>query len=171
MRVLNFDKCEFITRIPELSGAPNLKELSLVFCENLVEIHESVGFLDKLEILNFEGCSKLCTFPPIELTSLESINLSYCSSLVSFPEILGKMENITHLSLEYTAISKLPHSIRKLVRLQSLELRNCGMVQLPSSIATLPELEVLSIWQCEGLQSSKQEEYVENESLMIEVKK
>ncbi|RDX98506.1 Disease resistance-like protein CSA1, partial [Mucuna pruriens] len=167
MRVLNFDKCEFITQIPELSGAPNLKELSFVFCENLVEIHESVGFLDKLEILNFEGCSKLWTLPPIKLTSLESINLSYCSSLVSFPEILGKMENITHLSLEYTAISKLPYSITNLVRLQRLELRNCGMVQLPSSIATLPELEVLSIWQCERLQLSKQDKDVEKESLMV----
>ncbi|RDX93326.1 TMV resistance protein N, partial [Mucuna pruriens] len=167
MTVLNFDKCEFVTRIPELSDAPNLKELSFVFCENLVEIHESVGFLDKLEILNFEGCSKLWTFPPIKLTSLESINLSYCSSLVNFPEILGKMENITHLSLEYTAISKLPYSIGKLVRLRRLELRNCGMVQLPSSIATLPELEVLSIWQCEGLQPLKQDKYVENNSLMV----
>ncbi|TKY68316.1 WRKY transcription factor 19 [Spatholobus suberectus] len=131
-----------------------------------IEIHESVGFLDKLEILNFEGCSKLERFPPIKLTSLESINLSYCSSLVSFPEILGKMENITDISLEYTAISELPYSIRKLVRLRSLELRNCGMVQLPSSIATLPELEMLSIWQCEGLQPSQQDKDVETESLM-----
>lgn len=100
MRVLNFDRCKFLTRTPDLSGAPILKELSSVFCENLVEIHDSVGFLDKLEIMNFESCSKLETFPPIKLTSLESINLSYCSSLVSFPEILGKME--------YTAISILP---------------------------------------------------------------
>lgn len=80
MRVLNFDRCEFLTRTPDLSGAPILKELSSVFCENLVEIHDSVGFLDKLEIMNFESCSKLETFPPIKLTSLESINLSYCSS-------------------------------------------------------------------------------------------
>ncbi|KAG4977447.1 hypothetical protein JHK86_036921 [Glycine max] len=167
MRVLNFDRCEFLTRTPDLSGAPILKELSSVFCENLVEIHDSVGFLDKLEIMNFESCSKLETFPPIKLTSLESINFSYCSSLVSFPEILGKMENITHLSLEYTAISKLPNSIRELVRLQSLELHNCGMVQLPSSIVTLRELEVLSICQCEGLRFSKQDEDVKNKSLLM----
>ncbi|TKY68328.1 suppressor of npr1-1 [Spatholobus suberectus] len=77
------------------------------------------------------------------------------------------MENITHVSLEYTAISELPYSIRKLVRLRSLELRNCGMVQLPSSIATLPELEMLSIRQCEGLQPSKQDKDVESESLMV----
>ncbi|TKY68314.1 suppressor of npr1-1 [Spatholobus suberectus] len=126
-----------------------------------VRIHESVGSLDKLEIMNFEGCSNLWTFPPLELTSLEYLNLSHCSSLKSFPEILGKMENITHLSLEYTAITKLPYSIGYLIRLQRLELHSCGMVQLPTTIATLPELEELSIWQCEGLQASKQDKDVE----------
>ncbi|GAU51639.1 hypothetical protein TSUD_414630 [Trifolium subterraneum] len=137
------------------------KELSLVRCQNLVEIHDSVGFLDKLKILNVQGCGKLRTVPPIHLTSLEHLNLSQCSSLVSFPEILGNMKNITTLSLEYTAISEFPYSIGYLPRLKSLELHGCGKLRLPSSIILLSELEELNIWQCEGLQLYKQDKCIE----------
>ncbi|AET02383.1 putative TIR domain, winged helix-turn-helix DNA-binding domain-containing protein [Medicago truncatula] len=157
MTLLNFDECKIITHIPDVSGAPNLERLSLDSCENLVEIHDSVGFLDKLEILNLGSCAKLRNLPPIHLTSLQHLNLSHCSSLVSFPEILGNMKNITSLSLEYTAIREFPYSIGNLPRLKSLELHGCGNLLLPSSIILLSELEELSIWQCEGLKSYKQD--------------
>lgn len=160
MEVLNLDKCELLTHIPDVSGAPNLEKLSFLNCENLVSLHESVGFLDKLRILNVGGCKRLPSFPPIKLTSLEFLNLSYCSTLVNFPEILGNMKNITHLSLEYTAVRELPYSIENLSGLQSLELRGCGMLQLPSIIAVLPGLNELRISQCEGLKSSKQDKKV-----------
>lgn len=167
MRHLNLDGCKFITHIPDVSGAPNLEELSLVYCENIVEIHESVGFLSKLKIMSVEGCRKLRSLPPINLTSLQYLNLSHCLSLVSFPEILENMENITHLSLEYTAIKELPYSIGKLIRLRRLELHGCGMFQLPSSIVLLAELEWLSISQCEGLQSSRQDKGTEKLSSKV----
>lgn len=167
MRLLNLDGCKFITHIPDISGAPNLEELSVVYCENIVEIHESVGFMNKLRIMDVEGCRRLRSFPPIHLTSLQYLNLSRCSSLESFPEILENMENITHLSLEYTAIKELPYSIGNLIRLQSLELHGCGKFQLPSSIVLLTELERLSISQCEGLQFSKQDEGTEKMSSMV----
>jgi len=157
MTFLNFDECKIITHMPDVSGAPNLERLSLDCCENLVEIHDSVGFLDKLEILNLGSCAKLRNLPPIHLTSLQHLNLSHCSSLVSFPEILGNMKNITSLSLEYTAIREFPYSIGNLPRLKSLELHGCGNLLLPSSIILLSELEELSIWQCEGLKSYKQD--------------
>lgn len=167
MRLMNFDECEFVTHIPDVSGIPNLEELSLVSCENLVVIHVSVGLLDKLKKVNVEGCRKLWTFPPINLSSLEYLNLSHCSRLESFPEILGNMKNITQLTLEYTAIRELPYSIGNLPRLRSLTLHSCGMLQLPFSIALLPELEALSIWQCEGLQSAKQDKGLEKFSSMV----
>ena len=40
--------CESIQELPEMC-APNLKTLMLTSCENLVEVHESIGLLDKLE--------------------------------------------------------------------------------------------------------------------------
>ncbi|KAL2334991.1 hypothetical protein Fmac_016204 [Flemingia macrophylla] len=151
MRVLNFSYCDWITEIPDVRGVPNLQDLSFRYCENLINIHESVGFLDKLKTLNANGCSKLRSFPPIKLTSLQELELSFCDSLECFPKILGKMHNLTYLCIEGTPIKELPFSIQNLIHLETLELRRCGIVQLPSSISVMQELRNLIIHRCEGL--------------------
>ncbi|XP_057446600.1 TMV resistance protein N-like isoform X2 [Lotus japonicus] len=150
LRVLNFDGTECLTQIPDVSGLPNLEKLSFECCENLVTIHDSVGFLDKLKLLSAFGCTKLRSFPPIKLSSLEELELSSCSSLESFPEILGKMENITRLELKHTSIKELPFSFRNLTRLRDIALLDCGNVQLPSSIVMLPELAEIFAVECKG---------------------
>ncbi|KAK2419783.1 disease resistance protein RUN1 [Trifolium repens] len=76
MKVLKFDKCEHLIRIPNVSCLPNLEELSFTECENLITIDNSIGFLSKLEILNAWGCKKLRRFPPLKLPSLKDLGLS-----------------------------------------------------------------------------------------------
>ncbi|XP_057446765.1 disease resistance protein Roq1-like [Lotus japonicus] len=139
LKILNFDYCEYLTEIPDVSDL-NLEELSFEYCEELVTIHSSVGFLDKLRILNAEGCSKLRSFPPMELSSLERLNLSHCRSLESFPEILGKMENLKGIYLERTSIEELPFSFGNLVGLDTLILEESEMFRLTSSIVMMPNL-------------------------------
>ncbi|XP_061350173.1 disease resistance protein Roq1-like [Gastrolobium bilobum] len=158
MRVLNFKKCECIIEIPDVSGVPNLEELSFEKCYNLIKIHTSVGFLNKLKFLNADYCEKLRSFPPIKLTSLKKLQLSYCPSLENFPEILGKMEKITRLGITDTPIKELPFSIQNLTQLESLELRRCGVLQLPRSISTMRKHLLLIVRECEGLLLSKQDE-------------
>ncbi|XP_061343744.1 TMV resistance protein N-like [Gastrolobium bilobum] len=159
MKVLNFNHCQYITEIPDVSGVPNLEELSFGDCENLIKIHESVGFLNELKILNAEGCKKFRSFPPIKLTSLEKLKLSYCPSLENFPEILGKMEKIKLIHVFDTRIKELPFSIQNLTQLERIDLKPCGgMFHLPRSILMLREFDELNVWNCEGLLISKQEE-------------
>ncbi|RDX58063.1 TMV resistance protein N, partial [Mucuna pruriens] len=166
LTVLNFDETECLTQIPDISSLQNLVKLTFECCENLVAIHDSVGFLDKLKRLSAFGCSKLMSFPPIKLTSLEQLDLSSCSSLESFPEILGKMENITQLELKYTPIREFPFSFRNLARLQDLVLVDCGSVKLPSSIVMLPELAEIFALGCKGWLLPKQDEDEEKVSSM-----
>ncbi|RZB57639.1 TMV resistance protein N [Glycine soja] len=135
-----------------------LLELSFCNCENLIKIHESVGFLDKLKILYAGGYSKLMSFPPIKLTSLEELKLSYCGSLECFPEILGKMENVTSLDIKNTPIKEFPSSIQNLTQLQRIKLKNGGIIQLPSSIFGMKELRYFIVKKCEGLLLSKENE-------------
>ncbi|XP_022639967.1 uncharacterized protein LOC106769791 isoform X6 [Vigna radiata var. radiata] len=167
LTVLNFDGTECLTKIPDISSLQNLEKLTFECCENLVAIHGSVGFLDKLKILSAFGCSKLTSFPPIKLISLERLDISSCSSLESFPEILGKMENITQLELKYTPLKEFPFSFRNLARLQDLVLVDCGNVQLPSSIVMLPELAEIFALGCKGWLLPKQDENDEEKELHV----
>ena len=118
LTVLKFDRCKFLTQIPDVSDLPNLRELSFEECESLVAVDDSIGFLNKLKILNAKGCSKLTSFPPLNLTSLETLEISECSSLEYFPEILGEMENIKQLVLRDLPIKELPFSFQNLIGLQ-----------------------------------------------------
>ncbi|KAH1152311.1 hypothetical protein GLYMA_16G214000v4 [Glycine max] len=158
LTVLNFDQCEFLTKIPDVSDLPNLKELSFNWCESLVAVDDSIGFLNKLKKLSAYGCRKLTSFPPLNLTSLETLALSHCSSLEYFPEILGEMENIKHLFLYGLHIKELPFSFQNLIGLPWLTLGSCGIVKLPCSLAMMPELSGIDIYNCNRWQWVESEE-------------
>ncbi|KAB1213042.1 TMV resistance protein N [Morella rubra] len=101
MTIINFSGSKFLTKVPNLSRSPNLKEVVLTNCKNLVEVHHSVGFLDKLVTLNCSGCFKLTSFPKsLKLMSLEKLYLQGCESLQNFPEIECEMKNVNYVVLE-----------------------------------------------------------------------
>ena len=81
LKRINLHKCESITKLPNLC-APNLEYLDLSYCKNLVECHESIGFLDKLQKLYLSRCEKLQNFPShLTWKSLDTLNTSFCFSL------------------------------------------------------------------------------------------
>ena len=47
---MNFSFCESLRKFPDVSRIPNLENLDLKGCTNLVEVHHSVGSHDKLVI-------------------------------------------------------------------------------------------------------------------------
>ncbi|KAM1542966.1 hypothetical protein PS2_012315 [Malus domestica] len=85
---MNFERCKFLEEIPDCTGIPNLKRLNLNYCRGLVEVHPSVGFLDKLVELRVRGCFNLVIFPRrITLKSLEVIDLGDALGLRIFQEL------------------------------------------------------------------------------------
>ncbi|KAJ7974902.1 TMV resistance protein N [Quillaja saponaria] len=143
--------------VPDLSGIPNLKELHLDGCKNLIEIHDSVGHLENLVRLSAESCSRLEAFPPnIKLPSLKYLNLQSCSRLEVFPNVLEKMEKISWINMCGTAIEELPSSIENLVGLQKLKLSFCKRLEdlLPSSICKLENLYSLGLEGCRQVMPS-----------------
>ncbi|WVZ15466.1 hypothetical protein V8G54_013032 [Vigna mungo] len=145
LSVISLQDCKFLTDLPSLRDAPFLTTLRLDNCCNLVNIDESIGFLDKLRFLSASYCTKLKTLAPcIMLTSLETLDLGRCFSLESFPEVLGKMEKIRTIYLDCTGIDKLPFSIGNFVWLELLSLTECERLhQLPGSISIMPKVKVL----------------------------
>ena len=84
MKSIYLSGCESITNLPNLC-APNLETLDLSFCKNLVEFHESIGFLDKLQSLDLRSCEKFQNLPRhLTWKSLNNYDFSSCPSLEFF---------------------------------------------------------------------------------------
>ncbi|XP_062159715.1 TMV resistance protein N-like [Alnus glutinosa] len=153
LTIMDFDECEFLEMIPDVSNIPNLEKLTLRCCTNLVEIHQSVGFLDQLVNLNLNYCYNLKSFPRrLRLRSLEYLGLGGCSKLNYFPEIECEMEHLRCIYLEYSGIKELPSSIRHAISLRDLYLeKSINLTNLPSSIYQLEHLVRLTLGGCSKL--------------------
>jgi len=127
--------------------APNLETLDLSLCKNLVTVHESFGFLDKLQAWNLDRCAKLQNLPnSLRLKSLKEFFLTDCSSLEKFPDIHLEMKCLENLDLSGSGILELPSSIGYLTGLKSLDLEYChNLRDVPDSIYKLQLLEGLYI--------------------------
>ncbi|KAG7942553.1 hypothetical protein I3843_16G109300 [Carya illinoinensis] len=146
LTVMDLRDCEFLTKIPDLSSSPNLEKLDIRYCKNLVEVHHSIGFLDKLSSFLVVGCCKLSILPKIfNLRSLRFFFFCGCSSLEDFPEIECEMEFLHELNLFGTSIRELPSSIENLRGLKTLSLKGSSIIELPSSIGNLAQLQNLSV--------------------------
>ncbi|XP_068316813.1 TMV resistance protein N-like [Pyrus communis] len=135
---------------PDFSGVPNLVELALGHCKNLVEIHPSIAVLKRLKHLHISGCNSIKSLPSeVEMDSLESLNLNGCSNVKKIPEFGEHMKNLSKLHLGGTAIEKMPSSIEHLVGLKELNLFNCkNLLNLPRAICNLKSLRRLCMGQC-----------------------
>ena len=146
---MNFNSNQYIRKLPDLSSAtPNIKKLDLRDCRKLVKIHDSVGYLDKLESWDLRKCVELQILPScIPMKSLKYLNLIYCKRVKSFPDIPQEMENLKYLNLGLTAIRELPPSIGNLTGLERLEIGSSFYsCQLPSSIYKLQQLHTLHLY-------------------------
>ena len=146
---MDFRSCIYITELPDLSmSTPNLKELVLSDCNNLVEVHQSVGRLDKLVVWNLKGCSELQLLPDcLMMKSLEYFNVLYCSKLKKFPNIHPVMKSLKYLEIGETSISVLPPSFGNLTLLRTMLFGSFDhMLHLPSSIYELQHLSDLGLY-------------------------
>ncbi|CAN6687048.1 unnamed protein product [Malus baccata var. baccata] len=135
---------------PDFNGIPNIEELILGNCKNLVEIHPSIAVLKRLENLNLRNCENINTLPSkVEMDSLEYFCLYGCSNVKKIPEFGEQMKNVSWISLSGTAIEKIPSSIGHLVGLRELLVTNCkNLLNLPRAICNLKSLEGLYVSQC-----------------------
>ena len=121
---------------PDFTGVQNLEILVLNSCEELRELHPSIGFLKKLVRLDLKCCEKLICLPSTicSLKSLESLDLSGCLNFDNLRKNLGNVKGLKRLELMGTAIKELPSSIERLTGLTSLDIRGCkNLVCLPNT--------------------------------------
>ncbi|KAL7209983.1 hypothetical protein ACSBR1_031538 [Camellia fascicularis] len=128
LKILNLSNSKCLTKSPIFCALPMLEELLLESCTGLMELHESIGLLDKLVHLNLKYCMNLRYLPGsiCELKAVKHLNLTGCAKLEEFPENLGHMECLTELLGDGTTIKQLPFSIGLLNNLRRLSLKGCN---------------------------------------------
>ncbi|XP_039168362.1 disease resistance protein RUN1-like [Eucalyptus grandis] len=153
LKYIKFNHCESMVRMPDLSYTPNIENLDFSHCKNLVEAHESIAYLDKLQVLNLRECSELSVFPNVlKSKKLQALDLCHCMKLERFPDIPHKLEGFKRLILEGIAIKELPTSIENLAALQEMHIKDCkNLENLPSSIYKLQNLTNLAVEYCTNL--------------------
>ena len=153
LKLIDLSDSQNLIEIPNLTGAPNLKQLILQGCTELPKIHASVGNLKQLIQLDLNGCKRLESLPQtINLESLEVFILSGCLRLKKFPEVVGKMSCLLELYLNETAINDLPLSMEHLTGLIKLDLRDCkNLSSLPNACCSSMSLKVLTLSGCSKL--------------------
>ncbi|CAL9004936.1 unnamed protein product [Prunus brigantina] len=149
LTIMNLKGCQFLEKIPDLSGIPNIKYLNLSMCTRLVEVDGSVGFLDKLVELDLSGCFKLMRFgTTLRLKSLEQLNLFGCERLESFPEIEVEMESLRTLDISGSGVRELPSPIAYLTGLEKLHADYCENLTITVNSELLPNLYQFSLMGC-----------------------
>ncbi|KAI9128944.1 hypothetical protein K1719_000427 [Acacia pycnantha] len=132
---LNLKGCEYVKEIPDLSNLRKLKKLMLSNCKNLIGIHDSVGYLPKLEILQVQD-------------DVLRIDLSRFRNVLTFLDLSGNDFTIL------PAWMKECHFLKRLLlkdckhlrevegippNITNLEARNCVSLSLESKSLILSE--------------------------------
>ncbi|KAJ6978678.1 TMV resistance protein N isoform X2 [Populus alba x Populus x berolinensis] len=177
LKVLDLRHSRDLIRTPDFSGLPALEKLIFEDCISLVQIHNSIGDLQRLLILNLRNCSSLMELPEemSRLNSLQELVLDGCSNLdilnmelehhqgcnlLQSDGIVASASYITSLPLKLFFPSRF--SARKMLRftsfslprfLESLDLSGTTIRSLPESIKGLGLLRYLYLRNCKMLEA------------------
>ncbi|CAB4317858.1 unnamed protein product [Prunus armeniaca] len=119
-----------------LEAFPNLVEMNIDYCNDLVELP-----------------AKLC-----DLIRLKKLSITNCHKLSALPEEIGKLVNLEVLRLRSsTELERLPGSIKNLKKLSFLDIYNCLSIKnLPEEIGEMSDLRKINMGQCSRLQELPQ---------------
>lgn len=133
LKILNLSHSHGLTRSPDFSKFPNLEQLILKDCTSLSKVHQSIGHLERLVLVNLKDCKLLkdLTRSLYHSKSIAFLVLSGCPRLGNLAEDLGEMVSLITLLADNTSIREVLSAIVRLKNLRYLSLR--GLKGLPSN--------------------------------------
>ena len=139
-----FENCS----IPISDALPNLSEISIDYCNDLVELPIGLCDIAHLKKLYITNCHKLSTLPEEtgKLVNLEMLRLRSCTNLSELPESIRSLHKLSILDIsDSLSISKLPKHIGELCKLKELNVKGCLRLRnpLPESTLDLDQLKLV----------------------------
>lgn len=150
MRKLSFILCKVNhsldpsdTNLPSLF--PNLIDLTIDHCDDLIELPSSICSIRSLQSLSITNCHSLKKLPldMDGLANLEVLRTYACPNLRSLPSCLCKLVYLKYLDISQCVnLMKLPEGMGELVMLEKIDMREC------SRLSSLPKsaLRLSSLW-------------------------
>ncbi|XP_027907361.1 TMV resistance protein N-like isoform X2 [Vigna unguiculata] len=134
LKVLNLSHSIYLTETPDFSRLPALEQLILKNCQSLRQVHQSIGFLYNLTLLNLKDCTGLTNLPReiYMLKSLKALVLSGCSKIVLLEKDIVQMESLITLISENTVLKQVPFSIASSKSIGYISL--CGLEERSNNL-------------------------------------
>ncbi|XP_062002216.1 probable disease resistance protein At5g66900 [Rosa rugosa] len=124
---------------------PSLEEISIDYCNDLVEMPADVCDLSHLRNLSITNSHKLLALPEEigKLEKLELLRLRSCTDLAQLPGSSRNLKKLIFLDISYCfSIKVLPGDIGEMSSLRKLNMRECSRLQeVPVSVLDLEHLE------------------------------
>jgi hypothetical protein len=131
------------------NALPNLMEINMDYCNDLVELPAGLCDIVCLKKLSITNCHKLSALPQGigKLRNLEWLRLRSCTALWELPESIRSLHELSILDIsDCVSITKLPKTIGGLSKLKELHMKGCLRIlrsQLPASILDLEQLKLV----------------------------
>ena len=136
LKYFSLHGCIRLEKLPDLF-TPNLEELDIGGCENLMDVHEAIESLDRLNINESHLLMNPDCFPSLMYLTLVG------SNIVTIPRSISRFTRLRGLYISYCKklreISRLPQSIR------SVDAIDCMSLDLSSSCRLLNQASSLSL--------------------------
>ena len=129
-----FESCSI-----QISDAmPNLVELSIDYCNDLIKLPDGFCKITTLKKLSITNCHKFSAMPHDigKLVNLEVLRLCSCSDLKEMPESVADLNKLRCLDIsDCVTLHKLPNNIGDLQKLEKLYMKGCSnLSELPYSV-------------------------------------
>ncbi|XP_022764181.1 probable disease resistance protein At5g66890 [Durio zibethinus] len=122
---------------------PNLLEIDIDYCDDLVELTDGLCDLVQLMKLSITNCHKLRALPEGigKLVNLKVLRLTSCTDLKTLPETIGSLSQLTVNISDFLSIINMPIQIGELHKVSKICMRGCSSCNLPSTIKKLQHLK------------------------------
>ncbi|XP_061341829.1 probable disease resistance protein At5g66900 [Gastrolobium bilobum] len=158
----------------QISNAmPNLVEMSIDYCNDLVKLPDGLCNIKPLKKLSITNCHKLSALPQeiAKLENLEVLRLCSCSDLVEMPDSVGGLNKLCCFDIsDCVSLSKLPDDIGDLQKLEKLYMKGCSKLsELPDSIINFGHFKHKILVICDEERAALWKQFPSIPNLIIEM--